>query len=103
MEKVKEWPNTIVAVTPGGLHLLVGGDPELIKYMDGDMFEDNSPDLETFPTEPGVYVGTVEYWFQQGYFEGYPADGESDIEYAFSDYRKIDPLGAAALSKAEQP
>lgn len=35
-------------------------------------------EFEGLPTEPGVYRCTVEFWYSQGYFEGYPADSESD-------------------------
>lgn len=92
MEKTNEWHNVVVAVTPNsGLRVLVCGDPELCKWMDGDLFDDNSlmVSLKTFPDEPGVYIGTIEYWFQQGYSDGYPADGESDFDYRFVNWELV--------------
>lgn len=94
MDKVTEFPNTVIAVTPSDLVVLVDGSPELVKLMDGAIFDDNSfPEtLKRFPHEPGVYLVTIEYWFEQGYFEGYKADGESDLDFAPADIRKIDVI-----------
>lgn len=93
MDKVKEWHNVIVAVTPNSrLRVLVVGDPELVKFMDGDLFDDNCSDMSSFPKEPGVYQGTIEYHFQQGYYEGYKADGESEWNYVFVNPVNVTPV-----------
>lgn len=73
MEKVEKYDNVLFAVTPNHrLTVLISGPPELVDKMTGDLFDDNSlPEtLNRFPQEPGVYRATIEYWFEQGYFEG---------------------------------
>jgi len=52
---------------------------EIIQFFDGFFTEDNS--FKGVPKEPGIYHCTVDFYFQQGYFEGYKADGESDWEF----------------------
>ena len=92
MEKTNEWHNVVVAVSATSkLHFLIHGDPELIKFMDGDLFEDNCGygRLNGFPNEPGVYIGTMEYHFQQGYSDGYKADGESEWDFVFTNWKLL--------------
>lgn len=92
MEKTHEWHNCVVAVTAKYKHrVLISGDPELIKFMEGDLFEDNCAwgKLEGWPTEPGVYVGTIEYYFEQGYYDGYMADSESEWDYKFVNWKLL--------------
>lgn len=59
-------------------------------WMDGLYIEDNSEILDGFPDEPGFYAATLELWFQQGYFEGYPADGESSVFVKLSNLRRLE-------------
>ncbi len=92
MEKVAEYSNTLIAVTAiNHMQMLVEGDPELLKLMDGDFFEDNNPadDMETFPKEPGIYRATVEYYFQRGTYEGWDAPGESEWAFRLKDVVKV--------------
>jgi hypothetical protein len=37
--------------------------------------------FNSIPLEPGVYHCLVDFYFEQGYFEGYKADGESNWEF----------------------
>lgn len=89
----KQWNNVIFGVSTSGLHFLISGDDELKQFMDGSLFEDNSQSIEKFPTKPGVYRCTIEYWFEQGYFEGWRADGESEWDFVPSDIEEIDISG----------
>jgi len=52
---------------------------EIISIFDGFFTEDNS--FKGVPKEPGIYHCTVDFYFEQGYFEGHEADGESDWEF----------------------
>ena len=92
MKKTAEFPNTIIGVTADGSRVLLMGDQELAKYFDGHLFEDNcvSDKLPTFPTEPGVYRATVEYYFEQGYCDGSKADGESEWDYRLRDVVRVE-------------
>lgn len=47
--------------------------------MDGTFCEDNS--FKNVPTEKGIYLCQIDFYFEQGYSDGYKADGESDWEY----------------------
>lgn len=62
-----------------GLTVVVGGPSRLYDLMDSWFFDDVLSTGE--PTSRGFYVCDVEVWFQQGYFEGYKHDGESEIEF----------------------
>src|SRR3990172_568489 len=61
------------------LAYLVEGDEELLKGMDGPVLEDNL--FRSVPEKPGIYLCRVEFFFQQGYCDGYQADGESEWYY----------------------
>ena len=92
MKKEAEFPNTIFAVSAdrGGPFLIFGAD-DLKQIMDGEHFEDNSPySFKLFPTKPGVYRCTIEYYFAPGYFEGYPPPGESDWDLKPVDIQEIE-------------
>lgn len=89
MKKEREFPNTIIGVSVGGWPFLIEGDPDLIKSMDGSNFEDNTQSPDKYPKGPGVYICTIEFWFEQGYFEGYKADGESEWDFIPVDVREI--------------
>lgn len=52
-------------------------------YM-GEQFEEFPEDLA-----PGIYRGTFSYEFQMGYFEGYPAPGESSVYLTLEKYEKV--------------
>lgn len=87
MRKILEFPNCIVAVTADKFAYLVAPNPPLQKWMDGVCFEDHR--AYGAPAAPGVYRATVEVWFEQGYSEGYPADGESDWELKLTNVERI--------------
>lgn len=58
-------------------------------WMDGLCLDDNCP-RATLPKEPGFYMATLEFWYEAGYFEGYPAPGESSVEIILKNVRKLD-------------
>jgi hypothetical protein len=70
--------------------------------LDGDSLDDNA--FTETPTEAGFYRATAEVWFQQGYMDGYPADGESEIEIRTVDVERVEASGSepAERSGAEQ-
>jgi hypothetical protein len=92
MKKELEFPGCILVHTILGTTHLLDGPRDLMDLMDGDCLDDACMDegRKTLPTDPGVYSATIEYWFQQGYFEGYPAPGESDYDFRLSNLRRID-------------
>lgn len=47
--------------------------------MDGAFCDDNG--FKNVPSEKGIYLCQVDFYFEQGYSDGYEADGESDWEY----------------------
>ncbi len=106
MKKEAEFPDTIFAVAAGGSPILVIGHPDLKNIMDGPWFEENSQSIDDFPTKPGVYRCTIEYYFQMGYYEGYPAPGESDWDLKPVDIQEIvietQPADDANLEADEQ-
>jgi hypothetical protein len=57
-------------------------------WFDGSHMNDQ---FEEFPDniEPGVYRGTFSFEFQQGFFEGYPADGESSVYLTLEKYSRV--------------
>ena len=59
--------------------VILDSPDEIIKFFDGFYTADNS--FKGVPKEPGVYHCTVSFYFEQGYFEGYKADGESSWEF----------------------
>jgi hypothetical protein len=64
--------------------VILDAPDEIIQVFDGFFCEDNSFKDTWFkktPLEPGVYHCKVAFYFEQGYFEGYKADGESDWEF----------------------
>ena len=86
----------IVAIDITGFVTLIGGESvwalhhtlgqeSIMEYMSWD-----GEDRKGFPEEPGIYRCTIDYIFHQGYFEGYPCDGESDWEIVARDFERID-------------
>jgi hypothetical protein len=58
--------------------------------MDGTFCEDNS--FKNVPTEKGIYLCQVDFYFEQGYSDGYKADGESDWEYDIVEAKPLTTL-----------
>jgi hypothetical protein len=74
------------AVLKGGKSaVLVTYPDEMEDALDGPYLDDNS--IEGYPKEPGYYEASAVFWFNQGYCDGYPADGESDWGYKLTDIR----------------
>ena len=90
-----------ILVAKGGDGFLVEAHPEISKGMDGIFLSDNH--FKNVPTEPAIYVCRVEFFFMQGYFEGYRADGESDWYYEIrSAVRQEEPAVLARLKELEE-
>ena len=84
MADTKKSFEAIVSVSSSGQPLFISStDDELGHLMDGLLFEDNSTweTMLLFPKEPGVYSMTIEYQFEQGYWDGYPNDGQSTWDF----------------------
>lgn len=84
--------NVIIAVSCTGLAVLVSSPcKEVEGFMDGCLFTDNCKwyTMLSFPKEPGVYSMTIKYHFDQGYYEGYPNDGESTWDFIPSDIKRL--------------
>jgi len=58
---------------------VISAPKDAIVGMDGSFCEDNS--FKDVPEDIGVYLCDVDFYFEQGYCDGYKADGESDWEY----------------------
>lgn len=103
MKKIKTIDNAYFAVTgikdkniltylcftenPDDMEELLEGS---CAWLDGLCLEDNCVPAKYLPTEPGFYAATLEFWFEQGYFEGYPANGESSVELTLTNVRKLE-------------
>jgi hypothetical protein len=59
------------------------------KGLDGSHFDDNN--INGIPKDlgPGCYRGVMDFRFQQGYSEGFRADGESEWEFTVTKYEKV--------------
>jgi hypothetical protein len=68
----------IVVVTQTG-SVIIASYPEEIQEYVIDESEWLSRDEDSRPSKPGVYCCKVRYWFQQGYYEGHPSEGESSF------------------------
>lgn len=60
---------------------------EMEEYLDGYFCEDNN--IDNVPTERGIYECEAKYWFEQGYCDGYPADGESESGFDVIESTKL--------------
>jgi hypothetical protein len=76
MRKVARF-QAIIAV--GDVAQVIVAPKDAMVFMDGTFCEDNS--FKNVPTEKGIYLCWIEFYFEQGYSDGYKADGESDWEY----------------------
>lgn len=81
MKRERKFENTIIAVAADGIPFVVKGEDDLIKYLDGCWIEDNTQSLDKYPSKPGVYRCTIEFWFEKGTFEGWDAPGESEWDF----------------------
>ena len=84
MRKVARF-QAIIAV--GDVAQVIVAPKDAMVGMDGTFCEDNS--FKNVPTQRGIYLCWIEFYFEQGYSDGYKADGESDWEY---DVVAIQPL-----------
>jgi hypothetical protein len=91
MKLEKTFQNCKIASLKNDMVVLVDGPDELFEIFDGPFVEDNcqKEGEETFPKDPGFYVCDIEFWFQQGYFEGYIAHGESEFDFKAINVRKF--------------
>lgn len=103
--KVGEHSNiTIAVIDPEDTYgFVVDCNDELCTWMDGHCLADI--ECKGFPQEAGVYLCTIERHFEQGWSEGYPADGESDYWVVLRDVRKVDlsPYMIERAKESENP
>ena len=90
----RAWPadesehRIIFAVDINGSAFLVGASEAVFNAND----ECSHMDLTSWddlPTAPGFYRATAIFWFQEGYFEGYPSPGESSYGFTLNDCTKV--------------
>lgn len=83
----------IIAIDLSGLVVLVGGDRvwELQNLLGpGECLADYIEYSRTgFPEKPGIYRCTIEYYFHQGYLDGYMCDSECDWGVVGRDVEEI--------------
>jgi hypothetical protein len=87
MNKVARF-QAIIAV--GEVAQVIIAPQKAIVGMDGTFCEDNS--FKNVPTQKGIYLCLIDFYFEQGYFEGYKADGESDWEYVVASAKPLADL-----------
>lgn len=76
MQKVARFQAIIVV---GNVAQVIVAPRDAMVGMDGTFCEDNS--FKNVPKEKDIYLCDVDFYFEQGYCDGYKADGESDWEY----------------------
>lgn len=79
------------AVDMWGYGYIVEVPKERENWFDGAGIEDNFHESgeQLKGLAPGLYRGTFSFEFCQGYFEGYPADGESDTYLCLEKFEKV--------------
>jgi hypothetical protein len=78
MHKVASF-QAIIAVGNSSQAQVIAAPKDAMVGMDGSFCDDNG--FNDVPPEPGIYLCDVDFYFEQGYCDGYRADGESDWEY----------------------
>jgi len=76
----------LIAVAFNKDAVIIDFPEDLINTLDGCFCADN--EFKNIPQEPGFYKCKVDFDFEQGYFEGYKADGENTWEYIITDCQK---------------
>lgn len=92
MRKLLEYHNCLVAVlAKDHLAYLVDGPEDLKIHLDGSCLQDNMSKYRCLllPTHPGIYLMTIEYWYEDGFMDGYPAPGEREIDFSVSNIRRV--------------
>lgn len=90
----------IIAVSIHGDVTLVGGpnvweaehfigEVGVNEYFEPSYNDDEKEDRHGFPEQRGLYRCTIEYIFEQGYFEGWKCDSESTWDILCSDVEEI--------------
>ena len=79
--------------------VILDAPDEILQFFDGCFCEDNEFSKWHEGKEPGIYHCTVDFYFEQGYFEGYKADGESSWEFIVTRVEK--KIGFGLASKPE--
>ena|ERR1700690_4205072 len=92
MKLVRSWQNCTIGVLAGSglMTTLILGPKELTDIMDDCFLDDHcfGTGKSTFPTEVGIYIATVEEWFEEGNVPDY----EPEWELRLSNVRKVDGL-----------
>lgn len=76
MKKVATF-QAIIAV--GDVAQVIYAPVDAMVGMDGTFCDDNS--FIGVPEKKGIYLCDIDFYFEQGYCDGFKADGESDWEY----------------------
>ena len=106
-EHVREWPSDggkyeiAFAVSIDGDAFLVSA-PESVRNANDECANMDKSGWDDLPDAPGFYKATAEFWFQEGYFEGYPAPGESSFGFALLDCAAVD-LAETKILPREAP
>ena len=85
--------------------VILDAPDEIIRFFDGFFCEDNSFKdtwFKAISLEPGIYHCRVDFYFQQGYFEGYQADGESDWEFIVTSAEQKIGFGRALAPEVKE-
>jgi hypothetical protein len=91
------------AVSMDGDAFLVSARESVLNANDERSFMEKS-DWDGLPTEPGFYKGKAEFWFEQGYFEGYPAPGECSFGWQMVECEPLEtPKASASEAKPSNP
>jgi hypothetical protein len=82
-------PITFAVAFNGETKMAVAIPEKYGNVMDGPFLEDNF--FLGLPQKmgPGLYKGTMDFDFYEGYSEGYPAPGESDWRFTVTKYEKV--------------
>jgi len=92
MKLVRSWENCTIGILAGSglMSTLILGPTELTDVMDDCFLDDHSfqTGRNTFPKEIGIYMVTVEEWFE----EGHVPDWEPEWELRLSNVKKVDGL-----------
>lgn len=87
MIKIARFQSIIVV---GDVAQVIAAPKDAMVGMDGTFCEDNS--FKNVPTEKGIYLCWIDFYFEQGYYDGYKADGESIWEYDVAEAKPMTNL-----------
>lgn len=91
MQKINEIKNCIIATAIGYKDqcYVIDIPSEYTHIITDGYFGEDDITTINIPNIPGVYRCDIEFWFEQGYSDGFKADGESDFEYRLVNIKKV--------------